>query len=119
MAVKYASFYKRDHNKSLNRVSLGDSDNTVEGSAVTWVQDTALTAARTITVRDFDQSRHGEYDDKLYPKLVIKCAVDASVNNLVVADTAAAVLFTFAADYSVTPAYCVLRLDSVGDWELA
>lgn len=119
MATKFASHYRQDGEKTLKRVSLGDSDNTIEGGAVLWVQDTALTGERTITVMDWDKTRHAEYTSALQPHVMIKCAVNASVNNLVIADTGATTLFTFDGDHSSTPAYLVLRVTDAGAWELA
>ena len=120
MANLVASSYKTKSNYTLDRVSLGDSDNTIEGADVVFVQDTALTGERTVTVRNYDRARYGEYGPGVNkPVIIIKNAVAANVNNLVIKDVAGNTLYTFSADNSVTPAYIALRLKDDLTWELA
>ena len=119
MANKYASLYKQTKSKTLDRVSLGDADNTIEGGGVVWHLDTAVTGARTLNIRDYDKTRHGEYDAQFKPHVVIKSSIDTSGNNVTVKNSGGSTLWTFAADNSSTSAYVVLRLKEDGDWELA
>lgn len=120
MATSYvASNYFTTGSDLLNDVTLGDDDNTVEGGAVMWVLGTAVTAARSLIVQKYDAGRHGEYDHKRKPHILIKSAVATNVNNVTVEYPSGTTLYTFAADNSVTPAYCILSLTDAGNWELA
>jgi len=101
----------------VDEATLGDADATIEGDKVIWVLGTALTGARTFTLRNYDQTRFSCYKGKK-PVLVIKCAVATDVNNAVIQDEDATALFTFATDHSVTPGYAAFTVDSSGDWEL-
>lgn len=101
----------------VDEVTLGDADATLEGDRVIWVLGTAVTAARTFTLRNYDQTRFGCYKGKK-PVLVVKCAVDTSGDNVVIQDEDATALFTFATDHSATPGYAAFTIDSTGDWEL-
>ena len=118
MATKTASFNRVEDLNILDRVSLGDSDNTIEGGEVVWALDTAVTGARDLTVRTFDKSRMGEFPNKK-PCILIKCGIDCSVNNVTLKNAAGGTLYTFNSDCSVTAIYVALRLTAAGAWELA
>lgn len=115
--VHTSDAYYYDHKEPIDEVTLADADATIEGDKVVWDIGTALGAARTFTVRNYDKSRHSCYRGKK-PLIVIKCSVDASGNNAAIDDEDGTTLFTFAADYSVTPGYAAFTIDSTGAWEL-
>lgn len=118
MALLYASMTDQRKTDTLQSVSLGDSDNTIEGDRVLWDCDTEPTAARTLTVRPFDSSRHGEYQDTKKPCVKIKCHADCSSYEITVKDADANTLYTFTENRSVTPIYICLHLTATGGWEL-
>lgn len=118
MANKYASDYSQPKSKLIQSVSLPNEANTIEGDKVLWDCDVTPTAARVLTVRPFDESRHGEYRDVHKPFLVIKCAVDCGTYEITVKDADANTLYTFTEDRSSTPIYIALHLDANGAWEL-
>lgn len=132
------AFFKSDTyqthkiDKVFNRsTSLTDADNTIEGGKCTWVIPT-LGASRTITVLrpDFTRSSQLQQEDGK-PVIIIKCIGDASVNNAIIVSHNGAItpgtntLYTFAADYSATPRFIVLRVsatfgaDGRPIWEIA
>jgi hypothetical protein len=120
MAYYYTKEYEQIATHILDRVTLDEGDHTVEGGGVVWVTSTNIRGQTdSITVRDWDSSRFGEYDKKFKPHVIIKCANDASANNCLVKDTDGNTLYTFDTDCSATPKYCVLRLTDAGAWELA
>ena len=122
MAKYYASdyLYRHDTKRMGRSDSLPDADSTIEGGVCTWLLGTALTGARTITLASYDSGRHGEYFGHEKPVVLVKCAVDCSVNNAVIKDADGSTLFTFATDCSVTPKYVAFRLNQAGTaWELA
>lgn len=122
MANYYSSKYYTSRDKlTLDRsVNLPNADATIEGGMCTWVIGTALTAGRTYDVLKFSKGRYAEYPSvkEIKPHIIIKCAVNTAANNATIT-SGGSTLFTFAADYSVTPAYVVLRLTDTGTWELA
>jgi hypothetical protein len=121
MARFHSSLYEQVSNDILDRVTISSiGDNEVEGGGVVWVADTDIRGSiDSITVLDYDQSRHSCYDKHFKPHVIIKNNQNCSVNNMTVKDFAGNTLFTFAADNSATPAYCVLRLTTARAWELA
>lgn len=123
MANYFSSKYYVNRDKlTLDRSeNLPNANASIEGGMCTWVVGTALTATRTYTVLNFSKGRYSQYPSvkEIKPHIMIKCAVDTSVNNAIIADAAGSTIFTFAADYSVTPAYVVLRLSTTNTWELA
>lgn len=90
---------------------------TIEGNKVIWNISTAG-ASYDVTVRSYDPTRRNEYDQDVLgqPVIIIKCSVDTSANNVAVkvSDGAGSTttIYTFAADYSVTPRYVALRLSA-------
>ena len=120
MGNKYTSDYLIKHTDRLDRVSLPAVDTTIEGGGVVWVIDEhPLQGAVVYTVRDYDQSRHGEYDGKHKPCIIIKCAVDCQVLNKTIKNADGDTLYTFSTDCSTIPQYLVLRLTTTRAWELA
>lgn len=129
MAILRSSTYNEISNDQLDRIALGNVSATIEGGSVCWdVDSVALATAATITVMHYDSSRYGEYqyggsklDDK--PHIIIKGSANFTTYNVEVQDEDGNVLYTFDADYSSIPIYCVLRLISTDrntvSWELA
>jgi len=129
MATLKTSTYQSVSNDRLDRISLGNVTQNLEGGGVVWdVDSVALATAATITVMHYDQSRYGEYcyggtklDRK--PHIIIKGSANFTTYNVTIKDEDANTLYTFAADYSSTPIYVVLRLTNADrntvSWELA
>lgn len=130
MADYYSSTYnthKIDHiaNRSA---TLGDAAATITGNMCTWVIGTQ-TATHNFDIKRFENTDFSEYQPEGKPVIVIKCIASAAVFNVVIrCDDGAGgytTLYTFAADYSVTPAYVAVRIsDTLGAdgrylWELA
>jgi hypothetical protein len=119
----YASQFNNLHSPTKARATCDGAtytDFVVEGSLAVWTVSGALGAATDVFVRDYDSSRNANYlRESEQPVIVIKCASDASVNNVLVKSEAGSTLYTFATDCSATPKYCVLRLKTDGAWELA
>lgn len=118
----YASHYRRDHDNTLYRYSINDDKRyaVVEGDAVLWSIDRGSCA---VYVRDFDQTRTGEY---LYnglknhnPRVMMRCTQDCSIVPIEVKNMAGVTLYTFSEDHSSKHCYIVLRLDDNNDWILA
>lgn len=122
MAVYHTSMVKIIHSEILDRYDLTAHDCTVEGGpAVTWYFDGLVKADFTITVLNYDQSRYGEYDNAYFkPHVIIKSLADCSFGSFCfVKDVAGTTLYTFNTNATNTPVYCVLRLDTNRQWELA
>lgn len=121
MARFHSGLYERVSNDILDRVTISSiGDNEVEGGGVVWVAATDIRGSiDSITVLDYDQSRHSCYDKHFKPHVIIKNTQDCSSSNMTVKDSAGTTLFTFAANNTVNPAYCVLRLTTARAWELA
>lgn len=106
------------------------SAQTIEGNKVIW-NCSAAAAGYNVTVRQYDKTRVNEYDQDVLvqPVMIIKCSADTSANNVGILTSDGAggstTLYTFAADYSVTPRYIALRLSATRGadgsylWELA
>lgn len=134
MALYFSSKYQTHKiDNVFNRSEdLADEASTIEGGACTWVIPT-LGATRIITVQRYDPTRAAEYlQENGKPIVVIKCKGDASVNNATIVTSDGAIptagtttLYTFAADYSATPRYLVLRVSATSGadghplWEVA
>lgn len=119
----YTSNHELPSTDILDRVTL-DADTyatfVVEGGGVIWsIEGGARQTTAAVVVRTYDQSRHGEYDKKFKPHVMIRCALNAAGGNVVVLDMDSNLLYTFAGDCSVIPGYCVLRLTSTRTWEVA
>ena len=113
---------KIQHSEILDRYDLGAVDCTIEGGpSVCWYFTGILKSDFTISVRDYDQSRHGEYDNAHFkPHIMIKSMADCSFGGACyVKDMAGNTLFTFNTNNINTPAYCVLRLNTSRVWETA
>jgi len=116
MARYHSDIYRQISNDILDRVNLPTGTHEIEGGGVTWVISETIDV---VTVLDYDQSRHGCYDKKFKPHVIIKNITDCSQDNCLVKNMAGDTLFTFNANNAVTPAYCVLRLTTCRAWELA
>ena len=85
---------------------------TIQGGVNGIWNISAAVAGFDVLVADYDASHYGDYPTPpTKPMIVIKCSADCSVQNVTVSNSAG-VLYTFAADYSVTPRYVVLDLDA-------
>jgi hypothetical protein len=119
MPNAFAHYYTTDsvYTRSQATISV---DTTVEGDKVTWISDTA---GADITLAKYDSGRHSEYIDIKNPLIVVKCTSDSSGVNTLVKSEDGTTLFTFAADYSSTPAYAAFRLvegnRNTASWRLA
>jgi len=128
MATHYASKEFTRNQGAYDRKQFATYDltttSTIHGG-VDGVWDCATaSAAWTLTVENYDESRFAEYPKyRNKPYIVIKCSCDTSVFNITVQDEAGTGLYTFAANYSVTPIYIVLTLDTattgIHTWKLA
>jgi hypothetical protein len=103
---------------------------TVEGNKVTWIVGTpAGQAGYTLTVAEYNKTRTSQYTDDYQPILVVKCVGDCSSYNVPVVSSDGAggttTHYTFAANYTSTPRYLVLRLSATNGadgsllWEVA
>ena len=62
MATKTSSYNQTESNDRLDRISLGNVSHTLEGGGVCWdIDSVTLAHAATIVVRNYDESRYGEY----------------------------------------------------------
>lgn len=103
---------------------------TIEGNLATWDIST-VGGTYTVTVKEYDTGRRSQYrtDINGQPTVVIKCSSNCSVSNVAVKSSDGAggttTHYTFAADYSSTPRYLVLRLSATAGadgtrlWEAA
>lgn len=118
MTLKSADRVYRKGTPQMQLVTLGDEDVTIDGIGVVWDVSATLTAARTVTLLNYCPLRDNGQQQK--PVLIIRCSTDASVYNAVIADADGSTLFTFAANYSVTPGYAVFQIGLDGEtWVLA
>ena len=129
MATLKSSTYQEKSNDQLDRISLGNVTQNLEGGGVCWdIDSVSLAHAAVITVMHYDSGRFGEYqyggpnlDRK--PHIIIKGSANFATYNVTVKDEDANTLYTFDADCSTTPRYVVLRLISTDrntvSWELA
>lgn len=112
----YASILASGTGFVRNRGAIAAAQ-TIEGNKVIWNISTA-SASYNVTVASYDPTRRSEYDldQNGQPVIIIKCSVDTSANNVavLVSDGAGSTttIYTFAADYSVTPRYVALRLSA-------
>jgi len=127
--MPYASINFRPDRLHIDHSAVAlTTDTFIEGGrGVIWDITTA-NAAWALAVLDYDETRSSEYPrlpEK--PYIAIKCSADCSVFNVtVVANNAAgvpAVLYTFAANHSVTPIYLFLEAGFAANgrviWQLA
>ena len=109
--------------------TLPDEANQVTGGMCTWVIGTQ-TASHNLDIQRYEMTNYKEYPQEGKPIIVIKCIGNATAPNTIPVrcDDGAGgftTLYTFAADYSVTPRYIVVRLsatlgaDGRRLWELA
>lgn len=129
MAELYAGILASNSGTVRNRAAI-TSAQTIEGNKVIWNCSSAA-AGYNVTVRQWDKTRRNEYclDESEQPVIIIKCSADTSANNVAIltSDGAAGTttLYTFAADYSVTPRYVALRISATRGadgsylWEVA
>lgn len=110
MPNAYASSVYTDNDRSRKQSTIS-VDTTVEGDKVIWISDTA---GADITIAKYDRNRHSEYINIHNPLIVIKCTSDSSGTNTLVKSEDGTTIFTFAADYSVTPGYVAIRLVADG-----
>lgn len=115
MANAYASDGRVDHGLTKARKNI-TSVSTIYGSDVVW-NISAVAAAYDVTVGEYDATMYNQYKTiDGQPCVIIKCAADCSVQNcsILSSDGAAGTTthYTFAADYSATPRYVVLRLSA-------
>lgn len=115
MANVFSRFYK-NYNKTLDRVTLSDENNTLFGGGVVWVL-AAPAAARTITIANHED----DADDNVgFKKIrIIKCKVDCSIYNITIADAAGNTLYTLSTNQAAAELYLVFRLKDDQTWELA
>lgn len=117
MTRYHADIFRQVSDDQLDRVNLPTAtSHDVEGGGVTWVISETI---GSVTVLDYDQSRHGCYDKKFKPHIIIKNITNCSQDNCLVKNMAGDTLFTFNANNAAVPAYCVLRLTDCRAWELA
>ena len=128
MATVYARTEFRKNIGAHSRVQFQTYDiteaTTIQGGADGVWDITTVAQAYTVTVNNYDRSHFADYvTPPNKPYIIIKCSADCSVENATIKDEAGNTLFTFAANYSVTPGYVVLTLDSptTGDftWKIA
>lgn len=129
MAVLNASEGRAsDRSKTIARQNITAATTIVGGDCV-WNISTIGAGGYAVTVNPIDMSQYNQWrNSELQPVVIIKCAADASANNVTIesSDGAAGTTthYTFAADYSVTPRYVVLRIsatmgaDGTYLWEL-
>jgi len=117
MGYKYAGLEFRKDNGAHGRKLLITSD-IVEATTISggvngvWDITTIGAGGYDVLVACYDESRHNDYQNPpIKPTIVIKCSADASANNVTISNSSG-VLYTFAADYSVTPGYIVLALSA-------
>ena len=105
----------------LTRMTVPDEDTTIEGGDIGIWNLTAPTGARTVTIRNYDATRFAQYasDFPKKPHIMIRSAVDCSVNNVTVKNEAGTTLHTFDADNSADTEYAICRLTSTKLWEAA
>lgn len=130
MAELYAGILASNSGTVRNRAAI-TSAQTIEGNKVIWNCSSAAGGAFDVTVRQYDKTRVNEYDQDVLgqPVIIIKCSADTSANNVGILTSDGAggstTLYTFAADYSVTPRYVALRLSATRGadgsylWEVA
>lgn len=132
MGEKYSVVEKTKNGFSLNRVNL-TAATTIEGCNVVWNISSAAGGAFDVTVAEYKPSRTAQYNLQPHvvnrPYIIVKCAADCSANNVAVKSSDGAggttTHYTFAADYSGTPRYVVLRVasskaaDGTYIWEVA
>lgn len=128
MAYKYARTEFRKNVGAHSRVQFQTGDiveeTTIQGGVDGVWDITTVAAAYDITVADYDRTHFSEYPTPPNkPYIVIKCSADCSVFNVAVKTVAGVTLYTFAADYSVTPRYIVLTVAcptaGTSEWQLA
>jgi len=78
----------------------------------------------TITVENWDLGMYAQWPKQNKPYIFIKCIADARFGGgIPIVDEDGTTLYTFAANYSVTPRYIVLTLDTAAagyhTWKLA
>lgn len=117
MADYYAKDGKNEGNtrKTIARKNLTATAK-IEGTDVIW-NISAAASAFNITVRPYVPTRTSQFTlNNQQPVLVIKCSADCSANNVAVLSSDGAggttTHYTFAADYSTTPRYVVLRISA-------
>ena len=128
MATYHARKVFTTNQGAYDRVQFSTYDLTEESTidgGVDGVWDcTTAAAAWTLTVNHWDEGLYANYPKfPNKPYIIIKCSCDTSVFNITVNDEAGTTLYTFAANYSVTPIYIVLTLDTAAagfhTWKLA
>jgi len=120
MARYHSGLYEQVAHDILDEVVIPVGSHEVEGGGVVWVANIDIRGTvDVITVLDYDQSRHGCYDKKFKPHVIIKNNQNCAQNNLLVRNFAGNLLFTFDTDDTVVPGYCVLRLNTARHWQLA
>lgn len=128
MATYYASKEFTRNQGAYDRKQFSTYDLVEESTIVGGVDGvwdcTTAGVAWTLTVEHYDEGSYAQYPHfRNKPYIVIKCSCDTSVNNITVNDEAGTTLYTFAANYSVTPIYIVLTLDTAAagfhTWKLA
>ena len=121
MGRKHLSLEVNFLNNELTRMTVPNEDSTIEGGDLGIWNLTTPTAARVLTVQDYDQSRFAQYHSEppFKPHVMIRSKVKCDVFNVVVKDVAGNTLYTFAADNTAAEEYCILRQNSSKEWELA
>ena len=123
MAFVTSGTYKSPKTKTVQRATI-TTTTTIEGTGVVWNITTAA-AAYDVTVANYDPNRVSAFDpDQNPPMVVIKCSVNTGTYNVAIKSDDGAggttTHYTFAADYSSTPRYVVLRLQSgLNIWQVA
>ena len=115
MASFFSRFFK-NYNKTLDRVTLTDANNTIYGSGVVW-EVAAPAAARTLVVANCEED--ADQNDGWKKYVIIKCKVDCSGFNITITDAAGTTLYTLSTNQAATELYVVLRLKDDQTWELA
>lgn len=128
MATYHARNVFTTNQGAYDRIQFGTYDltttSTIDGGVDGVWDCTTAAAAWTLTVNHWDEGLYANYPKgQNKPYVVIKCSVDTSVFNITVDDEAGTTLYTFAANYAVTPRYIVLTLDTaatgIHTWKLA
>ena len=115
MANKSASIHKNEGTMILDRIALTENT-TIDGGDVVW-NVTAITEdirlVPTITVRNYDKNHFAEFPfHYARPCVIIKVSCDLGQSSLLINDVDGNELATLSGDYSTTPTYVVLRLQS-------
>ena len=120
MAKKSSNFRSVPSQEVMEVVGLGTGTTYVSGGNVIWDVDEVSVAATTVVIlENFDRSQYGDFGPWNKPHIIVKCSCNTSLYNVEIQRMDGTVLYTFAADYSSTPIFCVFNLTAARAWQVA